>query len=91
MSKRIASEVLDVILIYFSNIQWGSEIRTNSLDFEWSKRGWVANGLDIKWDLKSGSQTILNQDKWLLFCQKPFEIRTKMSGVCMVRISNGWY
>ena len=31
----------------------GSEILT-SLDFEWSKRGWVAaNGLDFEWDLKS--------------------------------------
>ena len=38
-------------------IQWGSEIWT-SLDFEWSKRGWVANGPNFKWDLKSGSPTI---------------------------------
>ena len=38
-------------------IQWGSEIRP-SLDFEWSKTGWVANGLDFEWDLKSGSPTI---------------------------------
>ena len=37
--------------------QWGSEIQT-SMDFEWSKRGWVANGLDFEWDLKSGSPTI---------------------------------
>ena len=34
-----------------------SEIRT-SLDFEWSKRGWVANGLDFKKDLKFKSPTI---------------------------------
>ena len=33
-------------------IQWGSKIQT-SLDFEWSKRGWVANVLDFEWDLKS--------------------------------------
>ena len=26
--------------------QWGSEIQA-SLDFEWSKRGWVANGMDF--------------------------------------------
>ena len=38
-------------------VQWGSEIRP-SLDFEWSKTGWVANGLDFEWDLKSGSPTI---------------------------------
>ena len=38
-------------------LQWGSEIRP-SLDFEWSKTGWVTNGLDFKWDLKSGSPTI---------------------------------
>ena len=35
----------------------GSDIQT-SLDFEWSKRGWVANGLDFVWDLKSGSPTL---------------------------------
>ena len=35
-------------------IQWGSEIWT-SLDFEWSKKGWVADGPDFEWDLKSGS------------------------------------
>ena len=32
-------------------IQWGSEIQ-NSMDFEWLKRGWVANFPDFKWDLK---------------------------------------
>ena len=37
-------------------VQWGSEFRT-SLDFEWSKRGWVANSLEFEWDLKSGSPT----------------------------------
>ena len=35
-------------------IQWGSEIQT-SLDFEWSKRGWLAISVDFKWDLKSGN------------------------------------
>ena len=30
-------------------IQWGSEIWT-SLDFRWSKRSWVENGWDFKWD-----------------------------------------
>ena len=42
-----------------NNITVGTEIRT-SLDFEWLKevgliRGWVANGPDFEWDLKSGS------------------------------------
>ena len=37
-----------------SQVQWGSEIQT-SLDFEWSKRGWVANGLDFVW---SGFQMV---------------------------------
>ena len=35
----------------------GAEIWT-SLDLEWSKRGWVANGLDYKWNLKFGNPTI---------------------------------
>ena len=39
------------------HVQWGSEIQP-SLDFEWSKIGWVANGLDFEWDLKSRSPTI---------------------------------
>ena len=42
------------------------------LDFEWSKRGWVANGLDLKCYLKSGNPTILNPDKWTPICHKPF-------------------
>ena len=40
-----------------SLVQWGSEIRTSKY-FEWLKKGWVANGLDFVWDLKSGSPTI---------------------------------
>ena len=47
-------------------IQWGSGIWT-SLDFEWSKLGWVANGADFDWELKSGSPTIRNPYKWLQF------------------------
>ena len=39
---------------------------------------------DFKWNLKSGSPTIWNPDKWPLFCQKPFEIQTKMSRFWMV-------
>ena len=69
-------------------IEWGSEI-WSSLDFELSKTGWVANGLDFKWDLKSGSQTInipltfasipywSNSEYWSL------KLRSKMSGIQM--------
>ena len=54
------------------------------MDFEWSERGWVANGMDFEWGLKSGSPTILNPKKWPPFCQKTFEIWTKTSGFRMV-------
>ena len=40
-----------------SVVKWGSAIPT-SLDFEWSKGCWVANGPDFEQDLKSGSPTI---------------------------------
>ena len=63
--------VLLTTLVYTK--QWGSEIRT-SLDFKWSKRGWVANGPDFEWGLKSGSPAIWNPDKQPPFCQKSFEI-----------------
>ena len=35
----------------------GSEICT-SLDFKWSKKDWVAHGLDFEWDLKSRNPSI---------------------------------
>ena len=35
-----------------AKLQWRSKIWT-SLDFDWSKRGWVANGLDGIWNLKA--------------------------------------
>ena len=62
---------------YFGHpVHWGFEIRT-SFNFEWSKRGWFADGLDLEWDLKSRkpnhfklrqmaailSKNILNPDK----------------------------
>ena len=43
-------------------MQWGPEIQA-SLDFNWSKRFWFANGPGAEWDLKSGSPTISNPDK----------------------------
>ena len=42
-------------------LQWGSEMRT-SLDFKWSIRGWVPNGLEFECNLKSRSPTICNPD-----------------------------
>ena len=65
-----------------------TEIRP-SLDFEWSKKGWVANGLDFKWNLKSGSPTIWNPGKWQPFCQKHFEIWTKTSGIWNGQVFKG--
>ena len=47
--------------------QMGNEIRT-SLDFEWTERGWFANDLDFKCDLKLGRPTIRNLDKWSPVC-----------------------
>ena len=41
------------INLYKRKIKWGSE-----MDLKWSKRGWVANGLDFERDLKSGSPKI---------------------------------
>ena len=66
----------------------GSEIQT-SLDLEWLKWGWVVNGPDLEWNLKFGSPTIWNPGKWVPFCQKPFEIRTKMSKFWMVGTKYG--
>ena len=63
-------------------IQWGSEIQI-SLDFEWSKKGLVANGPDFEWDLKSMSPT----DHWNT---KPFEIRTSKSLVFKSHIFFFW-
>ena len=34
--------------------------------------------LDFEWDLKFRSPIIWNQDIWLPFCQKPFEIQNKI-------------
>ena len=54
--KPGSTQMENDIFVQF-DVQWGSEIQ-KSLDFQWSKRGWVLNGLDFKWDLKSGSPTI---------------------------------
>ena len=48
---------MKVAVNFYKRFQWGSGIWT-SLDFEWSKRGWVRNDLDFKWDLKPKSPTI---------------------------------
>ena len=49
----------NIICHFWNLIQWGSEIWTCP-DFEWLKRGWFANVLDFKWDLKSESLTKRN-------------------------------
>ena len=49
VTRRFTNDVIQ--------LQGGSEIRT-SLDFEWSKTVWVANGLDFEWHLQSRSPTI---------------------------------
>ena len=43
------------------------------------KKGQFTNSLDFECDLKSGSQTIWNPDKWPPFFKKPSEIWTKIS------------
>ena len=73
-------------------IQCRSKIGT-SLDFEWSRRGWSANGLDLNsiWDLASQSFEI--QTNSCHFGKKTFEIWTKMSWFWIVWFSNvqDWY
>ena len=54
-------------------LKWVSDIWT-SLDFEWSKRSWVKNGLDLEWDLKFGSPTTIYFLGKLHHCP-PFFIR----------------
>ena len=56
----------------------------------WISRRWFAKGPNFEWNLKSGSLTIWNPEKWQPFCQKPFEIHTKMSDFLMVPFSKGW-
>ena len=46
---------------------------------------WILNGTPTIWN-----PTIWNPDKRPPFCQKPFEIQTKMSGFWIVQFSNDW-
>ena len=82
-------------------LQWGSEIQP-ILDFEWSKRGWVANGLDFKWHLKILTiyrhfvKNHLKSGQISLECEcpyhlktGPFEIRLKSQDFKCFWISNG--
>ena len=69
-------------------VQWGSEIWPCP-DFEWSKRGWFANGPGFKWDLKYQSPTIWKPTKMDAILYLPYEIRTLQSGFRMVLSSNG--
>ena len=83
------NEVQEVIL----SIQEKSESQRNkntvgiwNPTLLWLQRGWVANGLDFKWHLKSGCPTIWYSYKWLPLSQEPFAIQTKMSGYKV-----GWF
>ena len=53
-------------------VQWGSEIMT-SVDFEWSKKGWVTIRPDFKWDLKSRSQQLEIQTNGYHFVKNPLK------------------
>ena len=66
-----------------STVQLGSEIWADQKEVS------LQMVLVLEWDLKWGSLTISNLDKWLPFCQKTFEIGTKMSKFWMVWLSNG--
>ena len=67
-------------------VLWGSKISQAALFIKS-----LVNGPDFKWDLESRSPTIGNTDKWLPFCQNPFEIQTKMTTwFQIVWFSNGW-
>ena len=43
---------------------------------KWPKRGCVANGPDFEWDLKYGSPTIWNPDKWQPICQRQNHLKS---------------
>ena len=64
-------------------IPWGFKIRT-CLDFKWSKRGWVENGQNFEWYMKTTNPTIWNLGKRAPFRQNPFEFQTNTSGSQMV-------
>ena len=75
--------VPDEIWSLLAYIEWGSEIPT-SLDFEWSKRGWVANGPDLNgiWNLEAQLFEI-----WTNGCHF---FKTIWNLDKNVRILNGW-
>ena len=64
-------------------IQWGSTIRSCP-DFDWSKNGWFANGLDLEWDLEA--QPFENQPKWQQSCIYYYKSVQILNG----RISDVW-
>ena len=77
--------VVKVRTIKYFLIEWGSEIKT-SLNFKWSKRGWVANYLDFKWDLECWSPTIWNPDKNVQILKSSFQVvGTKVISIAKAR------
>ena len=66
----LKSNPLTISQVWTIQIQWGFEIRP-ILDFEWSKRGWIANALDLKSQIWNPEAQPWNQDERQLFCQHP--------------------
>ena len=61
------------LYLYHTTVgQGGSEIRT-SLDFEWAKRGWVANGADSEWE----AQPFENQINFCYFVKNHLKLGQK--------------
>ena len=54
----VVNPVQSKIMLLEMRVQWESEIRT-CLKFKWSKRDWVANGLDFEWAHNSGSPSVV--------------------------------
>ena len=53
-------------------VQWGSEIQT-SLEFNWVKRGWLANGPDFEWDFDWSSYQMVWTIATAIAKAQPFE------------------
>ena len=86
LDTRLTSTILVVL--------WNPTI----LDFEWTKRGCVANGPDFEWDLKSRqmaaiwSKTILNPDKKVWISNDPvFEWYTIVHIVLGLKCLTQWH
>ena len=59
MFKMLGSGLLNNMVLGWSEVQWGSEYPT-SLVLEWSKRGWMPNGLVLECRLNTRQPNHLN-------------------------------